>query len=742
VLFTMDAATTAHHHPGYADAADQVVELGTDCDFAWAYLRADAPDAVGTYFTASTAVTPTPKDWTLAPSQGLTIAYVPFEEYIPAGATIVSARLGLVARNSWYVGDRDSLLVTSLETADVPAWWQSRGVGANPNRAHASWEHCIQGYAGSPHAQILMQLGYPASHVGSWPWMEEPFHLWDLGRSQMSRFRGDECDGHGYHDPDCGWASFLNGHDLEVEMRRVVQAMVNGGPNRGLVLANLCEGGGALQSFYHWDTDASGGTLGGQPRDYKPFWVVTYDDRAFEPYLPGGAEGAMVFTTDDGVANANRCFVQAYADAGLPPLFGLYLAEVHVGEWAGGLTFAGLAALRALGVEIGPHSRWHRNDPDCSRDGLTVHDPHDFGQVVEYWPGMPADALTPCASGWDSLLVDADPVWLYQGLEAATGVCYRDDPYVAKGMALPHQDFDLPVVRALHQHGYRYFRCGTATSAVTNAAEQAYRRRYILPTEERLYLPADTIRAYCPTNPEPMSAAGLPITVQLNELDQAADYLEAEIKTWARHRMEVLMAQDLAGGILSIYTHDVADGTGYYASGCIRPQWLTWILEEYLAMGSVWICRPRDLNDWIRQTRMPIDTPDTWQVHDLWRWSAADGALVAGGGVPVMVGVSAGDDVASRLPTAVRFGTAHPNPFNPQTRVVFDLPRGGPARLTVHDVQGRLLRTLCSGQRDAGRHSVTWDGRDDRGRSLASGVYVVRVASAFGADAVKVTLVR
>jgi len=64
-----------------------------------------------------------------------------------------------------------------------------------------------------------------------------------------------------------------------------------------------------------------------------------------------------------------------------------------------------------------------------------------------------------------------------------------------------------------------------------------------------------------------------------------------------------------------------------------------------------------------------------------------------------------------------------PNPFSPETRIAFDLPLPGRAELRVYDVSGRLIRTLVDEKRPAGPYSVRWDGRDDAGRAVASGVY-------------------
>ncbi len=68
-----------------------------------------------------------------------------------------------------------------------------------------------------------------------------------------------------------------------------------------------------------------------------------------------------------------------------------------------------------------------------------------------------------------------------------------------------------------------------------------------------------------------------------------------------------------------------------------------------------------------------------------------------------------------------------PNPFNPSTKIVFSLGEARNVRLTVYGLDGRLVRTLVAEPRAAGRHEVIWYGRDDSGRTVASGTYVYRI---------------
>jgi hypothetical protein len=67
--------------------------------------------------------------------------------------------------------------------------------------------------------------------------------------------------------------------------------------------------------------------------------------------------------------------------------------------------------------------------------------------------------------------------------------------------------------------------------------------------------------------------------------------------------------------------------------------------------------------------------------------------------------------------------SASPNPFNPSTNILYALPADGFTEISIYDASGRHVKTLVSGFVQAGSHSVPWDGRDNGGRRVASGVY-------------------
>jgi hypothetical protein len=98
--------------------------------------------------------------------------------------------------------------------------------------------------------------------------------------------------------------------------------------------------------------------------------------------------------------------------------------------------------------------------------------------------------------------------------------------------------------------------------------------------------------------------------------------------------------------------------------------------------------------------------------------------------------------IAATAPAARAFALlpAAPNPIRDQSLIRFDLPAAGLVRLQVFDISGRCVAHLVDGQQKAGRHRIEWDGRDDSGHSLPSGIYCARLESQ-GRSAVRRVLI-
>jgi photosystem II stability/assembly factor-like uncharacterized protein len=98
--------------------------------------------------------------------------------------------------------------------------------------------------------------------------------------------------------------------------------------------------------------------------------------------------------------------------------------------------------------------------------------------------------------------------------------------------------------------------------------------------------------------------------------------------------------------------------------------------------------------------------------------------------VPVQILVSntvGVDDNFVELPRAFRLEQNYPNPFNPETSIRYELPHDGNITLTVFELNGRRVALLESGLKKAGQHLLRWDGRDQAGNRVPSGVYFYRL---------------
>ncbi len=94
------------------------------------------------------------------------------------------------------------------------------------------------------------------------------------------------------------------------------------------------------------------------------------------------------------------------------------------------------------------------------------------------------------------------------------------------------------------------------------------------------------------------------------------------------------------------------------------------------------------------------------------------------------------------LPASFTLHPAYPNPFNPSATISFDLPKRETAKLTVFDITGRVVQRLLDVQLAAGPHRVTWDGRNQAGQLVASGVYLFRLSTPDYQQTVKGTLLK
>jgi hypothetical protein len=110
--------------------------------------------------------------------------------------------------------------------------------------------------------------------------------------------------------------------------------------------------------------------------------------------------------------------------------------------------------------------------------------------------------------------------------------------------------------------------------------------------------------------------------------------------------------------------------------------------------------------------------------------------------VNCLSGVDDQEYTVTNVPVKAQLNDCYPNPFNPQTLISFDMPAAGNARLEVYSLAGRRVATLVDGEVGAGRHEEIWQGRDDTGRTVPSGVYFYRLQTKDFSDSKRMVLLK
>ncbi|MCF7903127.1 MAG: T9SS type A sorting domain-containing protein, partial [Candidatus Marinimicrobia bacterium] len=102
---------------------------------------------------------------------------------------------------------------------------------------------------------------------------------------------------------------------------------------------------------------------------------------------------------------------------------------------------------------------------------------------------------------------------------------------------------------------------------------------------------------------------------------------------------------------------------------------------------------------------------------------AADNFSDAARFYKLISGSPASQSMNHALPQSYALHPAYPNPFNPVTTIRYDLPEASQVQLVIYDIQGREVTRLINATREAGTYTTQWQGRDNSGRMVASGLY-------------------
>ncbi len=116
-------------------------------------------------------------------------------------------------------------------------------------------------------------------------------------------------------------------------------------------------------------------------------------------------------------------------------------------------------------------------------------------------------------------------------------------------------------------------------------------------------------------------------------------------------------------------------------------------------------------------------SPGTCEVFDHCHHSASDSILCGVGYLDNADTTSVNVREINNL-LANHFMSNYPNPFNPSTRITYSIPENEYISIIIYDLNGRKVKVLFNEIQSAGKHSIEWDGRNEKGESVSAGMYI------------------
>ena len=100
------------------------------------------------------------------------------------------------------------------------------------------------------------------------------------------------------------------------------------------------------------------------------------------------------------------------------------------------------------------------------------------------------------------------------------------------------------------------------------------------------------------------------------------------------------------------------------------------------------------------------------------------------------------NNVSTAGPVTYKLNSNYPNPFNATTEIQYALPEASEVNLSVFNIMGQKVRILVEGRQSAGVHKVIWDGKNEKGKTVASGVYFYKLRAGTYVETKKMALLK
>jgi peptidoglycan/xylan/chitin deacetylase (PgdA/CDA1 family) len=602
VVFTMDA-TVGHLDPQHdADvaAADVVVDLTAVSSFAYGYPSlgdADGyhngpfgnyqvPERHPTNPAASLNIEVNSPSGVLAGiDRAMPIFHIPYEDYIPANSTIVSATVTPTFYGSTYFAQSDTAMAVLMTNPNDDEWYKAanKGITVNyPNYSYASWDNQVSSNSSDPN--------WAGANSDAWnPTFAARTYFWDMGDYW------DWTGGMGNQTVDTPYA---------ISIKNCVQAVANGAVNNGIALL----GGDVNTEEQDWDTlvwDEFNQSVNKYP------WVtVKYLTKSYQ--LPfGTGDWALVVSTDDGRNAANTAWVD--------------VAVAHDAKFTIAVNDSFIRRHLIGGVAARAETLlwWHDvHGMEIANHTLTHPSPRGLATYL-----VTTDTVTSNVN-YNKIRIQASPEWMYSMADSIDGNERRNSPYWGKSAALPNNKWNPEALRILADMKYSQVRVGSVSSPIVHSD---YDAGYFNVDEGTAFSRSDSLFAGAsyPDQRKSRNMMGLPTTmpVQLIVGEKTNTTItEAQVK----QNMKRAVAQIVGDGrgVLSLFWHETKPLSGAYSEG-VDAEEFDWMLDVMDDMGGR-AMRMSEYGNWIKQYATAIDRP---AALDTFGYLAADAVWFVPDGV-------------------------------------------------------------------------------------------------------------
>jgi len=143
---------------------------------------------------------------------------------------------------------------------------------------------------------------------------------------------------------------------------------------------------------------------------------------------------------------------------------------------------------------------------------------------------------------------------------------------------------------------------------------------------------------------------------------------------------------------------------------------------------------------WTLDSRNDFTYYESPTVLDTWTYSYYDAGQLYPEERKVYHWVTPSANHDPLIPSSILSIGAYPNPFNPSTTISYELTKAGDVSIDIYNLKGQKVHSLLRGYAAKGDHTVKWDGKDDAGRDVGSGLYIVILKSAGNSKSTKIIL--